>query len=75
MSDSIDDLIPNAKQIQKEAALKEAEKAMEYARLAAAAEAEKRIQKDKINLPKRSIKGSYDDQAGLRGITVVEERY
>jgi hypothetical protein len=75
MSDSIDDLIPNAKQIQKEAALKEAEKASEYARLAAAAEAEKRIQKDKINLPKRSIKGSYDDQAGLRGITVVEERY
>jgi len=33
MPDSIDDLIPNAKQIQREAALKEAEKADEYARL------------------------------------------
>ena len=31
MPDSIDDLIPNAKQIQKEAALKEAKKASEYA--------------------------------------------
>jgi len=41
MPDSIDDLIPNAKQIQKEAALKEAEKAEEYARLAAAVELEK----------------------------------
>ena len=35
MPDSIDDLIPHAKQILKEAALKEAEKAEEYARLAA----------------------------------------
>ena len=33
MPPSIDDLIPNAKQIQKEAALKEAEKAEEYARI------------------------------------------
>lgn len=33
-----DDLIPNATQIRKEAALKEAEKADEYARQAAAAE-------------------------------------
>jgi hypothetical protein len=41
MSNTIDDLIPNATQIRKEAALKEAEKAEEYARLAAAAEAEK----------------------------------
>ena len=42
MPDSIDDLIPHAKQILKEAALKEAEKAEEYARLAAAVESEKR---------------------------------
>ena len=35
----------------------------------------KRIQKDKIKLPKRSIKQNYDDQAGLRGMAVVEERY
>ena len=41
MPPSIDDLIPNAKQIQKEAALKEAEKADEYVRLAAAVESEK----------------------------------
>ena len=42
MPDSIDDLIPNANQIRKEAAIKEAEKAEEYARLAAAVESEKR---------------------------------
>jgi len=41
MPDRIDSLIPNATQIRKEAALKEAEKAEEYARLAAAAESEK----------------------------------
>jgi hypothetical protein len=41
MPESIDDLIPNATHIRKEAALKEAEKAEEYARRAAAAEAEK----------------------------------
>jgi hypothetical protein len=48
---SIDDLIPNAKQIRKEAALKEAEKAEEYARLAAAAEAEKRALIEQLNRP------------------------
>ena len=37
MHDRIDDLIPSAKQIRTEAALKEAEKAEKYARLAAAA--------------------------------------
>jgi len=51
MPDSIDDLIPNAKQILKEAALKEAEKAEEYARLAAAAEAEKRALIERLNRP------------------------
>ena len=40
MPDSIDDLIPNATHIRKEAAPKQAEKVDEYARLAAA-EAEK----------------------------------
>jgi hypothetical protein len=48
---SIDDLIPNAKQIQKEAALKEAEKAEEYARLAAAAESEKRALIERLGRP------------------------
>lgn len=36
----------------------------------------KRIRKkDKITLPKRSGKGRYDDQTGLRGMTFVTERY
>jgi hypothetical protein len=47
----IDHLIPSAKQIQKEAALKEAEKAEQYARLAAAAEAEKRALIERLNRP------------------------
>jgi hypothetical protein len=47
----IDDLIPNATQIRKEAALKEAEKADEYARLAAAAEAEKRALIERLTRP------------------------
>src|SRR5256885_9804258 len=51
MPDSIDHLIPNAKQIRTEAALKEAEKAEQYARLAAAAEAEKRALIDRLNRP------------------------
>jgi polyphosphate kinase len=35
----------------------------------------KRMKKDKIKLPKRSDKGRYNDQAGLRAMTFVEERY
>jgi len=51
MPDSVDDLIPNATQIRKEAALKEAEKAEEYARAAAAAESEKRALTEQLNRP------------------------
>ena len=51
MPDSIDDLIPNATQIRKEAALKEAEKADDYARVVAAAEAEKRALIERLNRP------------------------
>jgi hypothetical protein len=51
MPDSIDRLIPNATQIRKEAALKEAEKAEEYTRLAAAAEAEKRALIERLSHP------------------------
>jgi len=51
MSRSIDELIPNAKQIQQEAALKEAEKAEQYARLAAAVEAEKRALIERLARP------------------------
>ena len=47
----IDDLIPSATQIRKEAALKEAEKVDEFARLAAAAEAEKRALIEQLSKP------------------------
>jgi hypothetical protein len=51
MPGSIDDLIPSATQIRKEAALKEAEKAEEYARLAAAVESEKRALIERLGRP------------------------
>jgi uncharacterized protein (DUF1778 family) len=47
----IDDLIPSAKEIQKQAALKEAQKADEHAKRLAAAEAEKRALIDKLSQP------------------------
>jgi hypothetical protein len=51
MPANIDDLIPNANQIQKEAALREAEKAEEYTRRAAAAEAEKNALIERLSRP------------------------
>lgn len=51
MPDRIDDLIPSAKQIRTEAALKEAEKAEQYARLAAAAESEKHALIERLSRP------------------------
>jgi hypothetical protein len=48
---NIDDLIPSASKIQKEAALREAEKAEEYARVAAAAESEKRALIERLSRP------------------------
>ena len=47
----IDDLIPSAKEIQKQAALKEAQKADEHAKRVAAAEAEKHALIDKLSKP------------------------
>jgi polyphosphate kinase len=35
----------------------------------------KRVRRDRVRLPKRSNKGRYDDQAALRGMTFVAERY
>jgi polyphosphate kinase len=35
----------------------------------------KKIARDKVNLPKRSNKGSYNDQASLRRMKFLEERY
>ena len=51
MRGKIDDLIPNAKEIQKQAALKEAQKADEHAKRLATAEAEKRALIDKLSQP------------------------
>ena len=51
MPDKIDDLLPTAKEIQKQAALKEAERADAHARGAAAAEAEKKALIDKLSKP------------------------
>ena len=48
---NIDDLIPSAKKIQQEAALKEAEKAQEYAARAAVAEREKRALIERLSQP------------------------
>ena len=35
----------------------------------------KRVRGDKVRLPKRSLKGQYNDQAGLRGMKFVAPRY
>ena len=35
----------------------------------------KKIAREKVTLPKRSSKGRYDDQASLRRMKFVEERY
>ena len=51
MSGKIDDLIPNAKELQKQAAIKEAEKAQEHLRSMAAADAEKRALIEKLSRP------------------------
>jgi hypothetical protein len=51
MPQKLDDLIPTAKEIQKQTALKEAEKAGQYARTLAAAEAEKRTLIEKLSKP------------------------
>src|SRR5437763_16988627 len=51
MPEKIDDLIPTAKEIQKQAALKEAEKADQDARRLVAAEAEKRALIERLSKP------------------------
>src|SRR6516165_7282541 len=51
MADKIDDLLPTAKEIQKQTAVKEAEKAEQQARAAAAAEAEKRMLIERLGKP------------------------
>jgi len=51
VSDKFDELIPTAKEIQKQVSLKEAEKAEQHLRLMAAAEAEKRELIEKLSKP------------------------
>ena len=79
MPDRIDDLIPNAIQIRKEAALKEAEKADEYARLAAAAESEKRALIERLSRPsgkseeeKIALASTVIQRAVRNGLTEVQ---
>ena len=35
----------------------------------------KKVKREKVRLPKRTHKGRYDDQASLRRMKFVEERY
>ena len=51
MPEKIDDLLPTAKDIQKQAALQEAERAEQYARRTAAAEAEKHKLIERLSKP------------------------
>ncbi|MBR0874942.1 hypothetical protein JQ633_31610 [Bradyrhizobium tropiciagri] len=68
MPDKIDDLIPKASDIQKQAALKEAEKADEYAKRAAAAEAEKAALIERLSKPS----GLTEDEKVKLASTVIQ---
>ena len=64
----IDDLIPSAKDIQKQAALKEAQKADEHAKRLAAAEAEKHALIDRLSKPS----GLTEDEKVKLASTVIQ---
>jgi hypothetical protein len=64
----IDDLLPTAQEIQKQAALKEAEKADQHARRLAAAEAEKRALIEKLSKPS----GLSEDEKVKLASTVIQ---
>jgi uncharacterized protein (DUF1778 family) len=64
----IDDLLPNAREIQKEAALKEAEKAQAHQKLLAAAEAEKKALIDELSQPS----GLSEEEKIKRASTVIQ---
>ena len=65
---NIDDMIPTAKEIQKQAALKEAEKVEELAKRMAIAEAEKRALIDKLSQPS----GLTEDEKVRLASTVIQ---
>lgn len=64
----IDEMLPSAIEIRKQSALKEAEKADEFARMAAAAEAEKRALIDELSKPS----GLSEDEKIKRASTVIQ---
>jgi hypothetical protein len=64
----IDDLLPNAKEIQKQAALKEAEKAEAHQRQLAAAEAEKQLLIQELQQPS----GLSEDEKIKRASTIIQ---
>jgi hypothetical protein len=64
----IDDLLPFAKEIQKEAALKEAEKADQHAKILAAAEAEKQALIEELKKPS----GLSEEEKIKRASTVIQ---
>ena len=68
MPERIDDLLPTAKEFQKQAALKEAEKADRHARATAAAEAEKRALIEKLSKPS----GLSEDEKVKLASTVIQ---
>ena len=68
MPTNIDDLIPTAKDILKQSALKEAEKAEAYMRATAAAEAEKRELIEELSKPS----GLTEDEKIKRASTVIQ---
>jgi hypothetical protein len=79
MPEKIKDLLPTAKEIRRQAALKEAEKADEYARHLAAAEAEKRKLIEKLSKPsglsedgKVKLASTVIQRAVRNGLTAVQ---
>jgi len=68
MPQKIDDLLPTAKEIQRQAAIKEAEKADEHLRRTAAAEAEKRALIEQLSKPS----GLSEDEKIKLASTVIQ---
>lgn len=68
MLEKIDDLLPTAKEIQKQAALKEAEKGDQAARMLAAAETEKRALIERLSKPS----GLSEDEKVRLASTVIQ---
>ena len=68
MPEKIDDLLPTAKEAQKQIAIKEAEKADQYTRALAAAEAEKRALIERLSKPS----GLTEDEKVKLASTVIQ---